>query len=290
MREHVRWTRRRVPAIPLPVTHDLNPQARQMADASMVRTLAAQAEAIWPQERVLLARYTLPAAPRILDAGCGTGEATRRLAEEFPAARILGVDLLEAHLDRARAEAAAFGDRVRFDKQTIFHLGLPDRSFDLVVCRHVLQSIPRAEEAVAELVRVTARGGRVHLIPEDYGMVHFPRRRFDPNEFWPANPLRFGGATGTDMLVGRRAPSMLQALGLRDITMDYVVVDTIRVARETFAAIWEAWRDGYVEPLSKHCGIPPEEVAARFDDQIATIRDPAAYAAWLVPVVSGVVP
>ncbi len=32
---------------------DLNPQAEQMADESMVRTLAAQARAIWPQEALL---------------------------------------------------------------------------------------------------------------------------------------------------------------------------------------------------------------------------------------------
>ena len=35
---------------------DLNPQAAQMADESMVRTLAAQARAIWPQEAPLLLR------------------------------------------------------------------------------------------------------------------------------------------------------------------------------------------------------------------------------------------
>jgi hypothetical protein len=29
----------------------LNPQAKEMADESMVRTLAAQADAIWPQEQ-----------------------------------------------------------------------------------------------------------------------------------------------------------------------------------------------------------------------------------------------
>jgi len=38
---------------------DLNPQATQMADASMVRTLAAQAQAIWPQEVGLIRRYEL---------------------------------------------------------------------------------------------------------------------------------------------------------------------------------------------------------------------------------------
>ncbi len=34
-----------------------NPQAEQMADESMLRNLAAQAEAIWPQERHLFERY-----------------------------------------------------------------------------------------------------------------------------------------------------------------------------------------------------------------------------------------
>ncbi len=272
-----------------PVGTDLNPQARQMADASMVRTLAAQAEAIWPQELALLRRYPLPEAPAILDAGCGTGEATWRLAEAFPRATVLGVDILDVQLDRARARAAHLGSRVRFERRSIFELGLPGASFDLTVCRHVLQSIPRAEDAVAELVRVTRRGGRVHLVAEDYGMLHFPRRRLDPMRFWPDVPRRFGEATGTDLFVGRRVPSVLRALGLRSITVDYVVVDTLRVPRETFAAIWEAWRDGYAGAIAEHCRIERAEVIANFEDQIETIRDPASYAAWLVPVVTGVV-
>ena len=81
---------------------DLNPQARQMADESMVRNLAAQASAIWPQEAPLFARYALPRAPRILDAGCGTGEITSRLAELFPEANVLGIDIIDHHLELAR--------------------------------------------------------------------------------------------------------------------------------------------------------------------------------------------
>lgn len=272
------------------MAEDLNPQARQMADESMVRTLAAQAEAIWPQEERLLARYGVPAAARILDAGCGTGEASRRLAEAFPQATVLGVDILEGHLARARSGASAHGARVRFENRSIFALGLPEATFDLTVCRHVLQSIPRAEDAIAELVRVTRRGGVVHLVAEDYGMVHFPRRRLDPRAFWSEVPARFGAATGTDLFVGRRAPAILRRLGLEAISVEYVVVDTLRVPRETFAAIWEAWRDGYVDAIAEHCGVTRSHAKDHFDDQIATIRDPGAYAAWLVPVVSGVRP
>jgi len=268
---------------------DHNPQARQMADESMVRTLSAQADAIWPQESAIVRTYALPSRARILDAGCGTGEASWRIAELFPDATLLGVDLLDVHLERARARSAHLGSRVRFEHGDIFDLGLPGGSFDLTVCRHVIHAVPRAEQAIGELVRVTKRGGRVHLVAEDYGMLHFPRRRMDPMTFWPDVPSRFGRATGTDLFVGRRAPAILRALGLSSIAVHYLVVDTIRVPRETFAAIWEAWRDGYVDAVAEHCGMPREEVVAHFEDQIATIRDPASYAAWLVPVVSGVV-
>ena len=68
---------------------DLNPQAKQMADESMVRNLDAQARAIWPQEMPLFKRYGLPANAQILDAGCGTGELASRLAELLPTANIL---------------------------------------------------------------------------------------------------------------------------------------------------------------------------------------------------------
>ena len=59
-------------------TTNLNPQGRQMADESMIRTLAAQIEAIWPQEKSLINFYRLPRNARVLDVGAGTGEQFRR--------------------------------------------------------------------------------------------------------------------------------------------------------------------------------------------------------------------
>ncbi len=168
------------------MTDNLNPQAKEMADESMVRNLAAQADAIWPQEQPLFERYGLPADAAILDAGCGTGEISRRLLKMFPRARLFGVDVIDDHLERARVNCAAAGARARFERRSIFDLDLPGAAFDLVVCRHVLQAIPHAERALAELVRVTRRGGCVHLIAEDYLMIHFEPRRFDPDDFWNA--------------------------------------------------------------------------------------------------------
>lgn len=269
---------------------DLNPQAREMADESMVRNLAAQAEAIWPQEQPLFQRYDLPAEPGILDAGCGTGEITERLARVFPRATLLGVDIIDDHLARARTRCAALGSRVRFENRSIFDLALPDASFDLVVCRHVLQAVPHAERVIAELVRVTRHGGWIHLIPEDYLMIHFEPGHLDPDDFWSQGPRRFGEATGTDLRIGRRAFRILRELGLSQITVDYVVIDPLRVPRSTFAGIWTAWRDGYADAISEHTSISRKKFLAHFDEMIATINDPDGYCVWHVPVVAGRVP
>ena len=272
------------------MTDNLNPQAKEMADESMVRNLAAQADAIWPQEKPLFDRYRLPAEANVLDAGCGTGEISLRLARMFPHARLLGVDVIDDHLQRARDRCSGLGDRARFENRNIFELGLPGATFDLVVCRHVLQAIPHAERAIAELVRVARSGGWIHLIAEDYLMINFEPRRLDPDDFWSKGPRQFGDAIGTDLRIGRKAYGILRRLGMSDITVDYVVVDPLRVPRATIAAIWEAWRDGYADTVSANTSVTREAFLDHFDDMIATIQDPSGYGVWHVPVVAARVP
>jgi ubiquinone/menaquinone biosynthesis C-methylase UbiE len=269
---------------------DLNPQARQMADESMVRNLAAQARAIWPQEMELFRRYTLPPKTRILDAGCGTGEGASRIAQLFPDASVLGVDIIDSHLEIARSRHANLAPRLSFEHQSVFELEESDRTFNLTVCRHVLHSIPYADRVIAELARVTRPGGYLHLIPEDYGMLHFQRGTPDIRDFWHEVPATMGAATGTDLFIGRNTYSILARMNFDEIKVDYIIVDTVRVPRETFAAIIEAWRDGYVKPISDLTPVSYEKTLAYFNQMIANIRDPYGYALWLVPVVSGRVP
>lgn len=269
---------------------DLNPQAKQMADESMVRGLDAQARAIWPQEVELIRRYAIPADARILDAGCGTGEGSSRLAELFPRAHVVGIDIVDHHLDLARSRYGGLAARLTFEHQSIFELRIPDRSFDLTVCRHVLHSIPHPDRVLGELARVTRPGGYLHLIPEDYGMLHFQNGSLDPRDFWHVGPAAFGSKTGTDLFIGRNVYGILAAMKMNEIAVNYVVVDTVRVPRETFAAILEAWRDGYAEPIGEHTPISRESAVAYFDQMIANIRDPRGYAVWMVPVVSARVP
>ena len=267
--------------------HDRNPQAEQMADESMVRTLAAQVVAIWPQEREIVARHALPTGARVLDVGCGTGEWAHKLLRERPDLELVGVDVEAAHVERARAVASELGMRAEFRVGDAFALDCKDASFDLVACRHVVQAVSHAPLLLRELVRVAKPGGMVHVLAEDYGLMTFHPTELDTNEFFRRSVLAYGKAVGCDLHIGRKAPALLAEAGCHDIRMDYVLVDTLRVPREVFAAIWRAWRDGYTDVLGEKGELSREQVAAHWNDMIQCIESEQGYACWHVPIVSG---
>lgn len=276
-------------------TPDRNPQAAQMVDESMVRTLRFQIEAVWPQESRLLSRYALPAGARILDLGCGTGEATLRLAAIFPgASQIIGVDVMPALLALARQAQVGLGNdpvdgpEVSFEHGDGYALDYPSGHFDLVLCRHVTQLLPQPERVLAELHRVLAPGGWIHVVSEDYGMLHFPvRGAIDPDRLWHEAVVRFTAATGTDARIGRRTLPMLRALGFSHLSIQYLTLDTERVTRETLAGIFLAWRDGYAPVLAQASDEPLEDIREHFDAVIASVRDPESYGVWHLPVIAG---
>ncbi len=258
-----------------------------MAHESMIRNLAAQATAIWPQELRLFDRYAFPPEARIADVGCGTGEITSRLAARFPRAQIIGVDILESSVAYAQERHGALSPRVQFVQGDAFGLQLPADHFDLVVCRHLTQCVPEPEKVLAELKRIARPGGWLHVLSEDYGMLHLIAGERDPDDFWHQGVTTFARNTGTDQRIGRRTWSLLRQLRIENLSVDYVTVDTQRVPRATFAAILEAWRDGYTDAISRHSMLKPVEVRAYFDAMIGSIRNPDHYAVWHVPVISG---
>ena len=90
---------------------------------------------------------------RVLDIGCGTGEATLFLAREFPMAGVRGVDLSEEMVRRATRKVGLDPSaRVSFRVGDGSDLPWPEDSFDLVVQVNV-PLFPR------EVARVLRRGG-----------------------------------------------------------------------------------------------------------------------------------
>jgi SAM-dependent methyltransferase len=207
----------------------------------------------------------------------------------LPDATVAGIELLEASVAFARERHASLAPRLTFEAGDAFALAQPDDTYDLVANRHMIQSVPHVDRILAELVRVTKPGGRVHVLAEDYSMIHMMSGPLDPDTFWRKGPVEFSMRTGTDSRIGRKAWSLLREAGLTGVRVDYVVVDTLRVSRRVFADIITAWRDGYVEALATP-EFPASLVRQHFDEIIASILNPDHYAVWHLPIVSGLKP
>jgi SAM-dependent methyltransferase len=90
----------------------------------------------------------------VLDAGCGTGRFTTRLAKSR--AIPVGVDLDSGMLGIAARRLPG-----RCSQATIEDLPFANATFDLAVAVTVLEFVADPAAAVAELVRVTRPGGRI---------------------------------------------------------------------------------------------------------------------------------
>jgi len=271
------------------MAHENNPQEAQMADESMLRTLEAQAKAIWPQEKIFVQEYNIPQAARILDVGCGSGEISSRLANMFPQADVVSVDLIESHLDFARTKYASMLAQLHFQLDDAMNLSFADNEFDLCVNRHMLQSVPNAKRVIEEMIRVTKPGGTLHIIPEDYGMIHCSSDMVDVENLFNKGAMGFADYVKTDLRIGRKAFRVLKEFGLKRVKVDYLTVDTQRVERNTFADIMIAWRDGFASAMHEAGSLDHGTAIKYFNEYIRCIRDENEYAVWQVPVLSAVV-
>ncbi|WP_376794685.1 class I SAM-dependent methyltransferase [Thermogemmatispora sp.] len=107
---------------------------------------------------------------RILDVGCGTGQWACELAQQFPQAEVIGLDL-----EPAKA-AASLPANYRFVQGDVLK-GLPfeNDTFDFVHQRLLVLAIPLAawRGVAQELARVTAPGGWVELVEAGTHVSHF---------------------------------------------------------------------------------------------------------------------
>lgn len=137
---------------------------------------------------------------RVLDVGCGPKPYYPFFAER--ASEYVGVDVVENPVAELRGSVEA--------------LPVEDATFDVVLCTQVLEHCDDPAQAVRELRRVTAPGGRVlasthgvqvyHPSPQDYWRwTHAGLRRlFTENADWQSIEVHPGGGTAAclAMLLG----------------------------------------------------------------------------------------
>ncbi|MEV6849539.1 methyltransferase domain-containing protein [Actinoplanes sp. NPDC051411] len=115
--------------------------------------------------RETVTRTGLRPGAHVLDACGGTGASALPAARAVgPAGHVLGVDLAEPALARARAKArAADLGNVEFRCADAEHTGLPSASFDAVVCVFGVFFVPDITAAIAELWRLVRPGGTLAI-------------------------------------------------------------------------------------------------------------------------------
>jgi SAM-dependent methyltransferase len=114
----------------------------------------------------------------VLDVGCGTGSLTLAIAGTCQPSRVVGIDISEPYVEFARRRTS--DTRLRFDVGDASSLPYTDGEFDQALSLLVLQFIPEAKKAVAEMRRVVRSGGTVAACVWDgYGGMPHLRMLWD---------------------------------------------------------------------------------------------------------------
>lgn len=100
---------------------------------------------------------------RVLELGCGQGHASRLLARAFPASHVVGLDMSEAAVERARRAATDAGlDNLSHVTGSATHP--PAGPWDLVCAFDVIHDLARPHEALAATHDVLASDGLFVMI------------------------------------------------------------------------------------------------------------------------------
>jgi ubiquinone/menaquinone biosynthesis C-methylase UbiE len=196
-----------------------------MSDPSRLYALHSESECDRLEHQATLAGLeqhlsflpALPPSSNILDAGCGSGSMARLLAARYKDGRVIGVDVRQDYLAYAQARAQGEGlDNLQFEQGDIFNLPFSDGYFDLVWSKYVLQWTNDPAAAVAELRRVTKRGGSVVCCNFDgFALTHWPE-----DEGLQRDAERVFSAL-IDPFVGRKMVSFFVQAGVTNVTVDF---------------------------------------------------------------------
>jgi ubiquinone/menaquinone biosynthesis C-methylase UbiE len=153
----------------------------------------------------------------VIDVGAGSGIATADIARLVaPGGRVFAVDPSAALLERARAFTHDQGVGHQVDVRVSDGRSLPfGAAFDAAVCHWVLLHVDEPERIVAEMKRVTRRGGRVLSVEVDWetAMVQPGEREVT------RRILHFASDRHIDAWIGRRLPGIYGAAGFSEVVV-----------------------------------------------------------------------
>jgi SAM-dependent methyltransferase len=206
---------------------------------------------------------------RVLDVGCGLGMLAAAAAGR--GARATGVDLAEGML----AEARRRHPEIEFVRADAEDLPFADDAFDVALGAFLVNHLPDAERAVAELKRVAGRVALAAWGPQDeVAFLALPARAAAGLGGVPEGPV---GERSAD-------PAMLAALVGGDVA-------TLRTELEipNLDALWDGIRGGTVRTAARLEQATPEQRAAARNELTRLAepyRTPTGYALPLTVLIA----
>jgi ubiquinone/menaquinone biosynthesis C-methylase UbiE len=158
----------------------------------------------------------------VVDVGAGSGIIALDIAARvMPGGRVFAVDPSAPLLDHARASALAAGVGPMIDVRVADGRKLPfgPAGFDAAFSHWVLLHVDRPVEVVAEMKRVTRRGGRVMCVEMDWETAAvYPGHRGLTRRI-----LHHATDRHVDGWMGRRVAPLFREVGFRNIVVEPIV-------------------------------------------------------------------
>jgi ubiquinone/menaquinone biosynthesis C-methylase UbiE len=181
-----------------------------------------------PAMEALLRPLDLKPGLKVLDVGSGPGHTTLELARRVaPGGSVNGVDINAEFVARSSARARDAKLAATFVQHGFPPLPFPDRSFDRVWCKNVLEYVDSAADTVAEMARVTAVGGTVVAVDSDWDMIALeigPAARERSDRILAASKA----IAIKEPRIGRQLHGLFRAAGLGEVKVEILAgADTV---------------------------------------------------------------
>lgn len=189
---------------------------------------------------------------RALDVGCGPGALTTELVRRLGPEHVAAVDPSAPFVAAARARQPG----VMVIEASAEQLPFPDRSFDVALAQLVVHFMADPVAGLAEMGRVTKRGGVVAACVWDHAGGHGPL-----SLFWRAARSLDPEADDESLMAGTRRghlAELFEAAGLHGIEEAVLSAD---LEHPSFEEWWEPFAGGVGPAGSYVAGLGPERQA-----------------------------
>lgn len=115
-------------------------------------------------------KYRKPEKIKILDAGCGTGFSTMKLAQQNPGAEIIGIDISSKSLEIASLRVKKISHlldpntKITLLKMDLLNLDSLKEKFDFIVSTGVIHHLSDPQKGLKNLVKKLKDDGIIHLL------------------------------------------------------------------------------------------------------------------------------